>query len=118
MLVVEDHALLARHTARLLERLGCLVVGPVGSTAEASRLAEAERPIVALVDLGLSDGYGEDLVEKLQGLNVACVICTGAERPPNPPAFLANLPWLQKPVSADQLHALISGYGPASITGA
>lgn len=118
VLIVEDHVLIARYTAKLVKKIGCEVVGPVGSTAMAIRLAEVEQPNVALVDLSLSDGCGEDLIEKLQELGVACAICTGAARPPNPPDAIANLPWLEKPVSIEQLQTLMSTHGQPSTKGA
>ena len=63
ILIVEDEPLIALSLAEELTRAGHSVIGPVGTSAEAMRLADTERPDLALVDI--------DLERKLAGISVA-----------------------------------------------
>jgi len=67
VLLVEDHAAIREALASTFEREGFEVVGQAGSIAEArGMLEDSEHPIdVALIDLGLPDGYGAELIEEL-----------------------------------------------------
>lgn len=70
VLLVEDHATVREAIASAFEReAGFEVVGQAGSLAEARQMLEAEPVDVAVVDLGLPDGYGADLVRDLQEAN-------------------------------------------------
>ncbi len=68
VLLVEDHASIREALASTFEGEGFEVVGQAGSMAEArGMLDETEHPIdVALIDLGLPDGYGAELIEDLR----------------------------------------------------
>jgi DNA-binding NarL/FixJ family response regulator len=68
VLLVEDHAAIREALASTFEREGFEVVGQAGSIAEArGMLEDSEHPIdVALIDLGLPDGYGAELIEELR----------------------------------------------------
>ena len=69
VLLVEDHASIREALASSFEREEYFeVVGQAGSMAQAKKiLKEAEHPIdVALIDLGLPDGYGGDLIKELR----------------------------------------------------
>src|SRR5215204_3507579 len=69
LLLVEDHASFREATASVFEREpGFEVVGQAGSLAEARKMLEdgASEADVALVDLGLPDGYGGDLIKELR----------------------------------------------------
>src|SRR5215207_8134962 len=66
VLLVEDHAAIREALASSLEGEGFEVVGQAGSMADARRMLE-EHPIdVALIDLGLPDGYGAELIKELR----------------------------------------------------
>jgi PAS domain S-box-containing protein len=71
VLLVEDHASIREALASTFEGEGFEVVGQAGSMAEAQRmLEEIEQAIdVALIDLGLPDGYGADLIKELHEKN-------------------------------------------------
>jgi DNA-binding NarL/FixJ family response regulator len=71
VLLVDDHASIREALASTFEREGFEVVGQAGSLAEARRLLEeAQQEIdVAVLDLGLPDGYGADLIEELREKN-------------------------------------------------
>ena len=68
ILLVEDHASIREALASTFEGEGFEVVGQAGSMAQArGMLEETEHPIdVAVLDLGLPDGYGADLIKELR----------------------------------------------------
>jgi DNA-binding NarL/FixJ family response regulator len=67
ILLVEDHASIREALASAFEGEGLEVVGQAGSMAETRRmLEETQQAIdVAVIDLGLPDGYGGDLIKEL-----------------------------------------------------
>jgi two-component system response regulator DesR len=66
ILVVEGQPVLLRRLAALREDYSDLeLVGPATSIREATSLASAMRPNVALIDQQLSDGDGNDLCDRL-----------------------------------------------------
>ena len=68
VLLVEDHATVRDAVASAFEGEADLeVVGQAASLAEARR--QLEGIDVAVVDLGLPDGYGGDLIKELRGAN-------------------------------------------------
>jgi CheY-like chemotaxis protein len=104
VLVVEDEPVQALDLERSLRRLGCAVLGPAGSEAEASRLLRERRLNLALLDLVLQDGVALPLAEQLRALNVPMAAVTGCdrrllERPP-----LRGVPLLRKPYGLPELH--------------
>jgi DNA-binding NarL/FixJ family response regulator len=68
VLLLEDHSSFRQATASVFGREpGFEVVGQAGSLAEARRLLEGVD--VAVVDLGLPDGYGGELIKELREKN-------------------------------------------------
>lgn len=73
VLVVDDHAIVRRGIVALLESLPW--AGPpaeAASAAEARRLCTTERPSLAVVDVGLPDGDGIELVAELAAISPGC----------------------------------------------
>jgi len=68
VLVVDDDRDFRRLAARMLASLELAVVGEAGTVAEAEALAAELRPDAALVDVGLPDGDGLELAERLAAL--------------------------------------------------
>jgi PAS domain S-box-containing protein len=67
ILLVEDHATVREAIASTLEReAGFEIVGQAGSIAEARSMLSARPVDVAIIDLGLPDGYGADLIPELR----------------------------------------------------
>jgi CheY-like chemotaxis protein len=69
ILVVDDDAAVRGLIVRILRSGGHVVVGEAGSVADALTCAEALRPDVALVDIGLPDGDGFSLARQLRALS-------------------------------------------------
>jgi two-component system, NarL family, invasion response regulator UvrY len=66
ILVVDDHALVRRGLIELLQRLpGPVEFGEAGSAAEAIALAFSQQWDVVLLDLGLPDRHGLDVLREL-----------------------------------------------------
>jgi DNA-binding NarL/FixJ family response regulator len=66
ILVVDDDASVRGLIVRILRSWGHTVVGEAGSVTEALEYADARRPGVALVDIGLPDGDGFSLTRQLR----------------------------------------------------
>jgi len=68
VLIVDDDDAFRDLAARVLTSWGHVVVGHAGTVAEALALVPELRPEVVLVDIGLPDGNGFSLTEKLVAL--------------------------------------------------
>jgi DNA-binding NtrC family response regulator len=81
VLIVEDHEATRETLALLFEKEGFTVCG-AGSIREASELFKTDRPGVALVDIGLPDGNGLDLMEAFaaQDPNVPVIVLTASDQ--------------------------------------
>ena len=66
ILVVDDDTAVRGLIVRIVQSQGHVVVGEAGSVADALAQAEALRPDVALVDIGLPDGDGFSLTRQLR----------------------------------------------------
>jgi DNA-binding NarL/FixJ family response regulator len=66
ILVVDDDSSVRGLLVRILRGWGHAVIGEAGSIAEALAYADARRPDVALVDIGLPDGDGFSLTQQLR----------------------------------------------------
>lgn len=107
VLLVEDHVAIARLTGRLIEEVDCTLVGPARCIADALRLAAEHMPDVALVDLSLPDGSGEDLISLLQARGIYCAVASAYTRELKQLGSLVHIPWLEKPVSIEELQKLV-----------
>jgi CheY-like chemotaxis protein len=68
VLVVDDDASFRALAARTLSSWGHAIVGEAGTVAEAVERSAELRPEVVLVDIGLPDGDGFDLAQRLATL--------------------------------------------------
>jgi CheY-like chemotaxis protein len=68
VLVVDDDRAFRGLAVRLLEAMGLEVVGEAGTVADAVAAAAELRPDAALVDIGLPDGDGLVLAQRLAAL--------------------------------------------------
>lgn len=107
VLVAEDDAVIALDMDGALKSLGCTVLGPVPSAAEALALLALQEPRAALVNIRLSDGPGTPVVQALRAAAVPFILVTGYEgRDLDDPALRAA-PRLTKPFSAWALEAAL-----------
>ena len=66
ILVVDDDASVRGLVVRILRSWGHAAIGEAGSIAEALDYADARRPEIVLVDVGLPDGDGFTLTRRLR----------------------------------------------------
>lgn len=75
VLVVDDHPIVREGVRRILEaQRGLQVVGEASDAAAAIALAERLKPDVAVVDVGLPDMSGLELVRVLKGRDAGLVV--------------------------------------------
>ena len=103
ILLVEDEFLIALDLQILLYRLGCDVLGPVGSVAEALVLLRHDRPDAAVLDINLRDGLVTPVIERLRAMEVPFVLVTARDTARLDDPRLLSLPALSKPVDERSL---------------
>ena len=93
VLVVDDDASFRCLARRILNEWGHEVVGEAGSVAEALDRAAELGPEIALIDIGLSDGDGFTLTERLRvtaSPPVVVLISSDGDRANRPAALRAG----------------------------
>jgi DNA-binding NtrC family response regulator len=99
ILIVEDEKLIAWDVEMLLKAQGAASVVTALNLAEARKILKERQDIsLALVDLRLPDGSGEEIIGELLALNIAVVVLTGYSAAP-----IANTLMVAKPYTAEQL---------------
>jgi DNA-binding response OmpR family regulator len=97
ILVIEDEFLLAAHIEGILEDDGYDVIGPVGTLAEAVKLAEDEELCGALLDVNIVGGKVDEVADILERRGVPFVFVTGYGRDHLPihfrDTFVVNKPF-------------------------
>ena len=115
ILIVEDEFLLAMELEMLLQRHGCLVVGPVSSVGRALALLETEPPDVAVLDVNLKGERATPIAAALQAREVPFVLLTGYSGPQLSEPELRVAPRVDKPVSCRALcRAMAQAMEPAT----
>jgi PAS domain S-box-containing protein len=107
VLLVEDEPLIRLLMESTLTRLGCTIVGPAGTLAEARRLAERGPAGLdaAVLDVNLHGEPSYQLAESLAARGVKVIFVTGYGDLPD---HLAGLgPLLRKPIEEDALAAAL-----------
>jgi DNA-binding NtrC family response regulator len=111
VLVVEDEFLVALDLSMVLERGGWHVLGPAATTAEALRLLDDERPVVALLDVALKEGTVTLVAEALRARNVPFVVASAYGRPELVGGeVLAGAPKVGKPTNERRLLELLERF--------
>lgn len=106
VLVVEDEYYLAEDLSRSLVAAGALVVGPVGTLAEAERKVGEGQFDLAVIDMNLRGDFISAVAERLAANDVPVVITTGYDRGALPEA-LQELPRVVKPLSPQRVVGLL-----------
>ena len=70
LLIIDDHPIWREGTARYLAEAGFTVAGTAGDGRQALRIAAAARPDVVLLDLGLPDLPGTEVIRRLAAAGV------------------------------------------------
>ena len=79
ILVVEDEALIAMMLEDVLKQSGAIVLGPVGTVAEAVTLIERSSLDCAILDCKLIDGSSLRVADALVKLDVPFVFASGGD---------------------------------------
>jgi CheY-like chemotaxis protein len=101
--VVEDELVIAMELEDLLQRLGCVVLGPAPSIAQALQALDRERPDVAVLDVNLRGERVTPVAEALTKLGVPFVLVTGYGSERLEDEALRDAPYLRKPVDRHRL---------------
>ena len=107
ILVLEDETLVSMMLEDMLEELGCGVLGPFGSTAEALEKIATGDPIdLALLDVNLGGETAYAVAERLTELRVPFVFVSGYGVSGIEPRF-AGVPVLAKPFQLPMLERVL-----------
>jgi two-component SAPR family response regulator len=98
ILVGEDETLIALDVSRMLYEVGCIVVGPVSSVADAMTTIERGSIDAAVLDVNLHADKSLSVMDMLENGKVPFVIVTGYSRETLPVRFQKK-PYLGKPFS-------------------
>ncbi|WP_293678657.1 response regulator [uncultured Phenylobacterium sp.] len=120
ILVVDDEPLVALMIEDLLADLGCEVVGPVASVADALPLAQIAGLSGALLDVNLGDEVVYPVAEVLQRAGIPFAFVTGYAGLGVAPEF-AGAPVLRKPLDIYRFEeqvvaALLGTHSPGSVS--
>ena len=104
VLVVEDEFLIVLETEQMLDRLGCVVIGPAPTVARALALLDREEPDLAILDVNLGE-RSTPIAEALRARGVPFALATGYNGHQLPEAAFRYAPHLGKPLD----HHLLVG---------
>lgn len=102
ILVVEDELLIALEIVDVLERLGCVAVGPTAELEAALELARDQPLDAAILDVTIQGGQVYPVAEQLLARGVPFVLASGYGNWVLPKS-LRNSRRLTKPFSRDEL---------------
>ncbi len=105
VLLVEDEALVAMMIQEFLSECGRVVVGPIGTAAEALAAARQGDFDGAILDINLGDGMAYPVAEILSARGVPFVFLTGYEADTVDDRF-SGVPILQKPIERQMLQRI------------
>ncbi len=108
VLVVEDNFLVAMAVERALTERGCVVLGPVASVVEGSRMAAEGDIHGAILDVNILGGTSQAIAETLEQRGVPFVFMTGYGSPQMLPERLKRMPRLTKPVDALRMLEMVA----------
>jgi CheY-like chemotaxis protein len=107
VLVVEDEYYIADDVAKLLEKLGAEVIGPIADLDDAHAILEQEPHIdLAVLDIDLRGDLVYSVAALLQERNVPIIFVTGYDASILPPSYL-SVPRLEKPFDPATLEELL-----------
>lgn len=110
ILVAEDESLIALDLVQALETAGCEVVGPVSRVQDVPRLAKAEHPDGALLDVNLRGRQIFEVLPELNALGVRVVLTSGYDDATLFPREYRDLPRVTKPVDQRLLERVCAAH--------
>jgi DNA-binding response OmpR family regulator len=109
VLVAEDQLLIAQLIDQFLSSLGCEMIGPARTTAEALAAIRAHELDGALLDLHFDGETCEPAARELARRGIPFIVISGAAKAPaEPSGLLAEAPRLTKPFTVRQLEDIMS----------
>jgi len=108
ILVIEDERLIALDVARSLEEVGCIVIGPVSTVADAMAKLRNTAIDAAVLDVNLQTEKSTPVMEALLARRVPFILVTGYARDALPEQF-QDKPYLGKPFSHMDLVLTLDG---------
>jgi CheY-like chemotaxis protein len=109
VLVVEDEPLVSMLLVDLLAELGCAVVGPAFSIAEASRLAAIAKVDAALLDMKVRGEFCGAVADILARRDIPFLFVSGYSSPPD--GAHSKVAVLRKPFDAADLRCALNALG-------
>ncbi len=103
MLVVEDSFLIAAALSDMLTKLGCEVIGPVSTVAQAHALIVDQQPDLAILDIALHHEDSTPIARELAASHRPFTFLTGYDGARVLPEDLRSRPCLQKPIELEML---------------
>jgi two-component SAPR family response regulator len=111
VLIVEDQYLIAADLSRALTRIGGVIVGPVGSIAEAqAEIARADVDL-AFLDINLDEQMVFPLADELERRGIPFAFATGHDEAVLPERFKSKLR-LEKPFTVQAVHEAVRKLAP------
>ena len=77
VLIVEDSPVIAQDTEQMLQEIGCFVVGPATTMADARQLAEKEQIDAAVVDINIRGDKAFSVLRILEDRGVPFILTSG-----------------------------------------
>ena len=108
VLIVEDEYFLAQDMAEYLQNLGMQVLGPVGTVADALKLADSAEVQAAVLDVNLGGERVYPVADLLRRKGIPFVFASGYGGELEPAAY-ADVPRCIKPVDFALLAAALAG---------
>ncbi|MDP1736159.1 MAG: response regulator [Caulobacter sp.] len=111
VLVVEDEVLVFWLTQDMLEEMGCLVLGPMTTVAQALSAITAQEIDAAVLDINLNGQLSYPIADALARKGVPYIFVTGYDIERRPAAY-RDAPALQKPLHRKDLARTLASVLP------
>lgn len=103
ILLVEDNFLVGTTICRMLESLGCLVLGPIAALEEANRMALEADVDAGVLDINIIGGTSASIADALRGRGRPFIFVTGYGSAEPLPEGLRDCKRLNKPIDERML---------------
>ena len=112
VLLIEDEPIIGYEIESALSDAGYRVIGPIRSLSSANSVVSQPGIAVAIVDLLLTDGASDALVEDLLARDIPVIVTSGLSEQPSLTQRCAG--WLVKPYDSQRLTKLLETIAPVS----